>query len=83
MKHHNRVAGLAVTGAIQGLAPRDQTVQEAARRVIEGLRPPPRPDPLDQVAASLAGGMLAASRRAHTAEEAVGVWRSVREATLT
>jgi len=42
--------------------------------------PPPRPaaDPRDLIAASLAGGMIAASGREWTAEEAVGVWRAFR-----
>ncbi len=32
----------------------------------------------DLIAASLAGGMIAASGRSHSAEEAVGVFREVR-----
>ena len=45
--------------------------------------PPPRhveARNLDLVAASLAGGLVAASGKAVTAEEAVGVWREVRAA---
>ncbi len=44
--------------------------------------PPPRPaaGPRDLIAAALAGGMIAAGGKAVTAEEAVEVFREVREA---
>ncbi len=63
------------------------TVQSQRRAlgadVLEAARRPPAADPRDLIAASLAGGIIAASGRADwTAEEAVMVWREVRE-TLT
>lgn len=46
--------------------------------------PPIKPDRTDDlIAASLAGGVIAASGRAHTAEEAVAVWREVRAALMS
>lgn len=60
-----------------------QVVATATQRRPEQpvLAPPrqPAPDRTDDlIAASLAGGMIAASGREWTAEEAVGVWRGVR-----
>jgi hypothetical protein len=48
---------------------------------VEAFRLPAKVDRTDDlIAASLAGGMIAAGGKAVSAEEAVQVWRGVREA---
>ncbi len=60
------------------------TVQSQRRAlgadVLEAARRPPAADPRDLIAASLAGGMIAAGGKAVTAAEAVGVFREVQAA---
>lgn len=70
-------------GAPLAIARSAMEAAAAASTRPSAVPPPPRhveARNLDLVAASLAGGMIAASRREHTAEEAVEVWRRVREA---
>lgn len=55
--------------------------EEQEKNGVEFAAVPPS-NPRDLIAASLAGGMLAASGREYTAEEAVGMFMEVRAAML-